>query len=65
MLWHFARHRAIENEQTIDILGSEAKAEHASPQRREAKKKRQWNMVWEGGVAYKYEENEEQAAAEH
>lgn len=36
----------IENEQTIDILGSEAKAEHASPQRREARTKRQWMGAW-------------------
>lgn len=55
----------IENEQTIDILGSEAKAEHASPQGERRGRKGKRKMVWEGGVAYKYEENEEQAAAEH
>lgn len=50
----FSRHRAIENEQTIDILGSEAKAEHASPQRgREARKKRQRKTVGKGAWCMK------------
>lgn len=45
----FSRQRPIENEQTIDILGSEAKAEHASPQggRRGRKGSARWRE--EGG----------------
>lgn len=61
----FSRHRAIENEQTIDILGSEAKAEHASPQGRREGGEEEKAKEDGGKEGVVYEENEEQAAAEH